>query len=570
MSDFETEIKQIFIEEALQLLGDAEECFLELEKNPGDSDLLNKIFRVAHNIKGSAKGAGFIEVGEFTHHLETLLLKVKNREIPIDLDLIGLLLRCNDHLKMMINGLFNEENAKQYDSTSLLNQIQDALNQKKPEQTIRGFHSFEDAEPIPIQTIIDQTKIATNQGTSGEKSAKKTPESIRVNLSRVEKLINYIGELVILQAELREQTIESPSLSLRRTVRQLSKVTKEVQDMSMSMRMVPIKPLFQKLQRIIRDTSDALGKKIDVKILGDETEMDKTVLEGISDPLVHLVRNAIDHGIETPKERLEAGKNEIGNIKLYAFHQSGKLIIEVSDDGNGLNPEKLRKVAISKGLLSPNQNLTDLQSYDLIFLPGFSTKSEVSDVSGRGVGMDVVKTNISDLSGNIDIESTIGKGSTFRITLPLTLAIIDGLLTTVSKDRFIVPLSHVRETFRVMPSDLQHKSGMGTVLMLRGEVLPAFELTDLLRSRSPSRSNKTAIAIVVKSSYTSQNFAVVVDDIVGQLQVVVKQLGTDIQHLKGFSGSTILGDGRPALILELQDLLQTNKAISGKQAKIAS
>jgi two-component system chemotaxis sensor kinase CheA len=415
-----------------------------------------------------------------------------------------------------------------------------------------------------VTPITAAKKEAPAAAAAPPKDVKKAPpmgqgavdESIRVSLSRVEKLLNFVGEMVILQAVLREQAADSNSHLLKRTVHQLGKVTKEVQDMSMSLRMVPLKPTFQKMQRIVRDTAGALGKTVQLILVGEDTELDKTVLERINDPLVHLVRNSVDHGVENADVRRSRGKTPDGHVTLSAYHQSGKLVIEVKDDGGGLDPEKLKNIATQKGILKPGAVLTEKEAYNLIFAPGFSTKAEVTDISGRGVGMDVVRTNIQELNGEIQIESEIGKGTTFKIFLPLTLAIIDGMVIKLGDERFVIPLSHVHESVKPNIEDIKFTTGMGEVFMLRGENLPMYRLSHLLGRKSTLESHEM-IAVVVRTGEIP--FAILIDDIIGQYQVVIKQLGPEVQGIRGISGSTILGDGRPALILEPVDLVKRDR-----------
>ena len=374
-----------------------------------------------------------------------------------------------------------------------------------------------------------------------------------MGLSKLEDLINYVGEMVILQSVLREQVTSSESVLFKKTVHQLGKVSKEIQDIAMGLRMVPMKPTFQKMQRIVRDTSLDLKKDVKLLVEGEETEVDKTVLERINDPLVHLIRNAVDHGIESPEKRQQNGKAPQGTIYLKAIREASKLAIYVMDDGGGIDPERIRQKAIEKGLIKAEADLSEKQIFNFIFAPGFSTKEQVSDVSGRGVGMDVVKTNIQDLGGEVFIDSVLGKGSTFKVLLPLTLAIIDGMVLMNSSERFVIPLNHVHETLRPEPKALQNSSSMGDVLLLRGENLPLFRLGDFFGLK-PEQKTEDMIAIVIRTA--GAPFAMLVDDIVGQFQVVVKQLGPELAGFKGVSGTTILGDGRPALILEPQDLIK--------------
>ncbi len=578
MDDFERELKLGFLDEATQLLAEAEQCFLLLESDPNDRPTIEKIFRIAHNLKGSAKAVGFDGLGEFTHDLESYLIKLKDGHLRITPAAISLLLRCNDHVGVMI-AVLKEDPAAQPDYSELLSELRvrlqpgynddacpDFAEEPKspppPADDVRAAVSESNviAPESPVAVIPAAPNLAAATNDSPRTSSVATPpadESIRVSLQRLEKLLNYVGEMVILQTVLKEQVTGDNPLLLRKTIEQMVKVTKEVQDLSMSLRMVPLRQTFQKMQRIIRDTSSALGKKIHLTIQGEETELDKTVLENLGDPLVHLIRNAVDHGIESPEKRKAAGKPETGQILLSAYHQSGSLVIEVRDDGGGIDAERLRQKAVEKGILKPDQTLPDRDAYQLIFHSGFSTKAVVSDVSGRGVGMDVVKTNIQRLQGDIQIETTLGKGTCFKVRLPLTLAIIDGMVIRCRNERYVIPLSHVHESIRPQESDLHWVTDLGEVLCLRGENIPLVRLASIFgttREKPPARDST-----VIVCRPESGAFAIVVDDIIGQQQVVIKQLGHEHRHIKGFSGSAILGDGRPALILELSELVKRHR-----------
>ncbi len=620
MDDFERELKVGFLEEASQLLSDAEQCFLVLESNPGDGPTLDKIFRIAHNLKGSSKAVGFDDIGLFTHKWESFLLKLKNGETAVTVAVISLLLLCNDHVRMMVDALKQDLEAR-VDSSELLERLDSMISgtasMEPPVPVPESAHSFEgienlvsestepesgedvhgafEGEPPPSKEELELLKLVNDslddlpnpalEVTKEEEnivipdpepvvqempapvfelkrpeaskpvSAPMQDESIRVSLSRLEKLINSVGELVILQTVLREQSMSGGSHLLRKTIHQMGKVTKEVQDISMSLRMVPLRQTFQKMQRIVRDTSNMLDKRVALSTQGDDTELDKTVLENISDPLVHLIRNACDHGIERPEARVKAGKRETGNVMLNAYHQSGKLVIEVKDDGGGIDGDRLVQKAIEKGILKPDAKLTREQAIHLIFHPGFSTKAQVTEVSGRGVGMDVVKTNIEALQGEVLVETELGKGTTFKVILPLTLAIIDGMVVKNGNSRFVVPLSHVHETLRPTGNDIHASTGMGEMLLLRGENLPLFRLSRLLGQKKSEESQaREQIAMVIR--YASRPFAVMVDDILGQQQVVIKEVGPEIRALRWMSGSAILGDGKPAIILEMNELVK--------------
>ena len=576
MDDFEKELKLGFLEEASQLLADAEQCFLALESNPQDGPMLDKIFRLAHNLKGSSKAVGFEDIGVFTHRFESFLLKVKNGEIAVSSSVISLLLVCNDHIRSMVDTLKGDLDAR-IDSSALMERIESAsqgeiAHETAPEtvhETVEEEH-FEAPTPEEVELlrlvnhsfdheiapVIESAPVVKAAPVATAASAPE--ESIRVSLARLEKLINSVGELVILQTVLREQSLSSNAHLLRKTIHQMGKVTKEVQDISMSLRMVPLRQTFQKMQRIVRDTSGMLGKKVGLLTSGDDTELDKTVLENISDPLVHLIRNACDHGVESPETRLSKGKPESGTVKLNAYHQSGKLVIEVKDDGGGIDGAKLTAKAIEKGILKPGTVLPEQEAIHLIFHPGFSTKAQVTEVSGRGVGMDVVKTNIEALQGEVQVETVLGEGTTFKVILPLTLAIIDGMVVQNEGCRFVVPLSHVHETLKPGMEDVKHTTTMGEVLLLRGENLPLYRLNTLLgHKQAAMKAANQQIAMVIR--YAGNPFAVLVDDILGQQQVVIKEVGQEIQNLKWMSGSAILGDGKPAIIIEMNELVKPAK-----------
>lgn len=601
MDDFEKELKLGFLDEAMQSMADVEQCFLSLENNPDDVENLNKIFRLAHNLKGSSKAVGFSELGAFTHEFETFILKVKNKDLNLSSRVVDLLLRANDFVTLMVTGLKDNLEAT-FQFEDLLNEMKDFTNDGEeaapvveddedlfdPSRTPAAAEALvepdalevafrkaqEEAEkaeelaasgaaPLtPNLTIVPEVKpkpAASAAAPPAAPPAKKSgssdsaDENIRVSLKKVENLINTVGEIVILQSVLNRMTDNSDSLELKKTVHLLNKITKEIQDTAMALRMVPVKTTFQKMNRIVRDTSSALGKDVQLNLVGEETEIDKTILEKINDPLVHLIRNSVDHGIEAADKRKAAGKPEKGTVDLRAYHQSGRLIIEIQDDGAGLNPEKLKAKAIEKGFIKPGQVLTDDECYLLIFAAGFSTKEQVSDVSGRGVGMDVVKTNIQELNGEIKIESKLGEGTKFIISLPLTLAIIQSLVIKYQEHRYIIPLSYVFETIQIKDYSHQFATGIGDVINLRGESIRLFRLGDFFSIKA-ALPIEEQIAIIVRSGPLP--FAISVDDILGQYEVVVKQLSPEMNNFMGISGTTILGDGNPALILEPLDLLK--------------
>lgn len=406
-------------------------------------------------------------------------------------------------------------------------------------------------ETKPTRTVVRQAE------SPGEQTKTVESTSIRVSIEKIDTLVNLVGELVITQSMLGQLGNEfdmSKLLRLQEGLAQLEHNTRELQENVMRIRMLPISFTFSRFPRMIRDLSRQLGKKVELKMSGEQTELDKTVLEKIGDPLVHLVRNALDHGLETPEQRKAAGKLETGLIMLHAYHQGGNIIIEIRDDGRGLNREKIRAKAIANKLIGENDPLTDDQIQDLIFQPGFSTAEQVTDVSGRGVGMDVVRRNINELNGSIDVRSVEGEGSTFTIRLPLTLAILDGQLVQVGEQIFIIPLVSIVESLQPRLSLVNRVAGGCDVFRLRNEYIPIIQLSDIF-SITPRNPQLEKSLLVVVETGTSK-VALVVDELLGQQQVVIKSMETNYQKVPGVSGATILGDGTVSLILDITDIVQ--------------
>jgi two-component system, chemotaxis family, sensor kinase CheA len=382
--------------------------------------------------------------------------------------------------------------------------------------------------------------------------------SIRVATEKVDGIINLVGELLITQSMLSgfADGIDPDDLDrLRQGLSQLARNTRELQESVMQIRMLPISFAFNRFPRIVHDLSRKLGKKVELKLTGEGTELDKTVLEKISDPLVHLVRNALDHGLEIPDRRLATGKQETGTLELAAFHEGGNIIIEVRDDGAGLNKVKILQKARERGLVAADQELTDEQIDNLIFMPGFSTADQISDVSGRGVGMDVVRRNINDLGGHVQISSKEGLGSTIRIRLPLTLAILDGQLVRVGKEIYIISLLAIVETIQVPRERVNKLVGRTEVFRLREEYLPVVKLCDQFGVEPDSRSAEDGLLVVVEAD--GKRAGVLVDDLLAQQQVVIKSLESNFKSVSGIAGATILGDGTVALIIDVPGLIRS-------------
>lgn len=408
-------------------------------------------------------------------------------------------------------------------------------------------------EPAPVVSAPPQSVA------SAAAPAAPAPVTIRVDLDRVDRLINVVGELVIQQAMLSQRVLESGlarSSGIALGMEDLELLTREIQDSVMAIRAQPVKSVFQRMPRLVREVADMVSKQVRLVTVGEDTEVDKTVVERLAEPITHMLRNAIDHGLETPEERLAAGKPAEGVVRLAALHRSGRIVIEISDDGRGINRERVRKIAVDKGLIAADAVLTDEQTDNLIFLPGFSTAAVVSDISGRGVGMDVVKRSIQALGGRISISSVPGKGSTFTLSLPLTLAVLDGMVVTAAEQTLITPLPTIVESLTPQAADLHHVGGVDPVIRFRDRFLPLIDVALTLGFRDTPMSPTDGVAVVVETE-GGQQAALLFEAIQGQRQVVIKSLETNYQPVEGVAAATILGDGRVALILDV-DVLVTD------------
>jgi len=414
----------------------------------------------------------------------------------------------------------------------------------------------DDKDETVDKEVADEQQSPTKKIVA-KKEVKTESASIRVGTDKIDDLINMVGELVITQSMLeelgKEFTIENLP-KLMEGLAQLSMHTRELQENVMRIRMLPISFAFSRFPRLVHDMSKNLNKKVELELLGEQTELDKTVMERIGDPLVHLVRNSLDHGLELPEQRLAAGKDEMGKITLNAFHQGGNIIIQIIDDGAGLNKEKILSKAIDNGLVSASDHLSDDQINDLIFLPGFSTAEAVTDISGRGVGMDVVRRNIQELNGSVEVESTEGEGSVFTIRLPLTLAILDGQLISVGEQVYIFPLVSIVESIQTHDQMIHRVSGGCDVLRLRNEYIPIVKLWDVFNIKPKHETVEDGLLVIVEGD--NIKIAVLVDDLLGQQQVVIKSIRENYRPVHGVSGATILGNGTVSLILDISGLIK--------------
>ena len=398
-------------------------------------------------------------------------------------------------------------------------------------------------------------------------AASAAGQTIRVDLDRVDRLINLVGELVINQAMLSQSVIENDTngtSSINMGLEELQQLTREIQDSVMAIRAQPVKPVFQRMSRIVREVADMVGKTIRLVTEGENTEVDKTVIDKLAEPLTHMIRNAVDHGIETPEKRVAAGKNPEGTVKLTAKHRSGRIVIELVDDGAGINRERVRQKAIDNDLIAADSNLSDEEIDNLIFMPGFSTADKISDISGRGVGMDVVKRSIQALGGRISISSRPGHGSTFTMSLPLTLAVLDGMVVTVAGQTLVVPLTAIVETLQPEAANIHSFGANQRLISIRNSFCPLVDVGRILNFRSSQANPVDGVALLVESEGGGQR-ALMVDAIQGQRQVVIKSLEANYTHVPGIAAATILGDGRVALILDVDAVVSASRGQSLRQ-----
>jgi len=566
--EFELEIKNDFLEESEDLLTNAENAFLQLVVGGDNQELLDEIFRLAHNLKGTSKAVGFDQLSHLTHIAENLILKLKEGSLEVTDPIVTVLLKFKDLVTTIIFGLKENIDAE-FDITTIVQELEDATEQKASTPKIQEATELPTEEqvvtPVEVETQIIEPVIfkeepspvsakPTDTIPKKEKKASDANESIRVNLSKIDEVTDLIGELVILQTAIFQRRFEfiKDEVSIK-TITTMEKLFKDLQDQTLSLRMLPIKNAFQKMNRIVRDTSAQLNKDVHLSLIGEETEVDKTVLERLSDPLVHIVRNSLDHGLESTEDRMKSGKDLKGSIELMAYHEGNKLIIQITDDGKGIDPNIIFNKACEKGVIPETAQMSESEILQLIFHPGFSTKEQVSEVSGRGVGMDVVKTNIEDLGGEVKLMSKLGEGTSIKIILPLTLTIIDALVIRSLQKKVVLPLSQVHEIVIVNSKDIESFSNMACLYKLRGEVVPIFSLNAKLGEADNLKEKNTVI--IIKGATT---FGVIVDEILFQQQIVIKKLGDDMAGRPGIMGSAIMSDGKPSLILDFFDLFKSN------------
>ncbi len=550
--------------EALDHLQQIEAALLVLDSAPDDRDALNGLFRSFHTLKGVS---GFLHLGpmhRLAHEVETLLDLARTDRLRLTPPIITEILRSRDAIQEMTAQItLALERGTMPDKAVPVSHLVAAVRRLAAGEPSPAPRSPAAAPPPAgaLAEALEGEKVASPQpaapssasheaGAPVARPAAAMASSVRVNTEKLDSLVDVVGELVIVQSQLQESARrpEDGGSSLTRNLAQLGRITKELQLTAMSLRMVPIKPTFQRMERLVRDLSREFGKPCLFETRGEETELDRTVVEEIVDPLVHMVRNSLDHGLETPEARRAAGKPEQGRLRLSAGHEGSNLVIELSDDGRGIDRARVLAKARAQGLVQDGVNLSPEEICGLIFLPGFSTAEKVTAVSGRGVGMDVVKRNIERLRGQIQIESELGRGTTFRIRLPLTTAIIDGLLVRVGEDRFILPTITVQVALRPSREALATVQGRGEVLDHRGKILPLHRLHRIFGVEGAVEDPAAAIVVIVEVG--RRCYALLVDELLNKQEVVIKNLGAYLQGRPGVAGGAILGDGSIALILD--------------------
>jgi len=579
------EILDSFLIETKEIFEKLDVDLVEMENRPDDTELLNQIFRSFHTIKGTSGFLGLNKLTLITHRCEDILNKLRKKEAKLNTSVMDGILNSFDKIKELVSSVevnLNED-IDINKSIDILSHIIEKMNKRsskrkddhtngeKNEKEIESkIEKKDDPKKIEIHPE-NQAEASESDSVKGENSSKKISKeenSIRVDIERLDELLNIASELVLGRNRLTQvysefaHEFEGTKLDkdLSEAAKQIDLMTNELQLLVMKTRMVRIGKVFTRFPRLIRDLSKESGKKIKLILNGEETELDKTLIEEINDPLVHLVRNSIDHGIETPDERKEKGKDPIGTIVLSAEQEGNNIIINITDDGSGIDPELIKEKAVSKGLISEDKakELTKQDVLNLIFLPGFSTAKIVTSISGRGVGMDVVKTNVAKLRGIINIDSEVGSGTTISIKLPLTLAIIPGMIVEINEETIIIPLNSVIEVVRVQSDNIKSINGR-EVIMMRETIIPVFEISRMIYKKNDYQNKGWQHIVVV--GIAEKKFGIKVDKLIGQKEVVIKSLGNYLGTIEGIAGSTILGDGTVVMILDINEILnQIEKA----------
>ena len=608
------ELLEGFLTETTELIEKLDDDLITLEKASGDTELMNRIFRSIHTIKGASSFLGFDLLVKVAHKTEDVLNRLRKGELVVTPEIMDVILEATDLVKLLVGDIkagdiqereidgtiakllpFLSENAgAAQKAAEPVQPVPDTPQPQVVETPVSNVQPSSEAVPVPESAPESvaappqpqpqpQPAPVPAPKPAADVAPKKTPappkaadskgddlsdnSTVRVDVKRLDDLMNQVGELVLernrmiqINQDLQQGEADRPDFQeeFGKLTKRMSFVTSELQMQVLKMRMIPVEKVFKKFPRIVRSMSRDLGKEVDLQIFGEETELDRSVVDEIGDPLIHLIRNAMDHGLESPDERMAAGKSRVGTLVLAAVHEGNQIIISIKDDGRGIDTERVGRKAIEKGLLTEEQlaALSQREMFDLIFLPGFSTKEKATDLSGRGVGMDVVKTNIKKLNGLIEIKSEKGQGSEFILRLPLTLAIIQSLLVEVEGEVYSIPLSSVLETIRVDQRKF-HMIGGQEGLKLRDMVLPLIRLQKVFNVQQRGESEDFCYVVVVGAA--DKRMGLVVTRLVGQQEVAIKSLGNYLANIPGIAGSTILGDGRVTLIVDPVGMIEGNE-----------
>ncbi len=532
-----------FVAEARDCLEGAEAALLALENDRANSEAINTVFRAFHTIKGTSAFLGLVRITTFAHSAESLLSAVREEKITFTPACADLALRSADMLKVLLGATQDVAPGGKLTTPAGYDELLGALGK------LDAIEAH--AAPVAATATAAESIVEPPSGPS----PKGAEASVRIRTDRLDRLIDMVGELVIAQAMISqdETVVKTGRQELSRKVAHSGKIVRELQDLSMSMRMVPMRALFQKMVRLSRDAAHRSGKQVELFLDGEDTEIDRNMVDVIADPLVHMVRNAVDHGVETPAARATAGKSAVGKLRLAAYHAGGNVVVELEDDGKGLDRERIVRKAIEKGLIESEKGMSDADIFKLIFEPGFSTNEVVTDLSGRGVGMDVVRRNIESIQGRIEISSQQGQGTKFTFRLPLTLAITDGMAVRVGGERYIIPIMHIQICFRPEADDISTIQGRGEMVSLRDSLMPMIRLHRFFDVPGAKPDPTKALLVVLVAG--DRRCALLVDELLGQQQVVAKPLGAGLKGRRGLAGGAILGDGRVGLILDVPDLM---------------
>jgi len=578
--DEDREIISGFVMESLEGLETVEISLMDMEENPDDPESINTIFRAFHTIKGVSAFLGFMRINKLAHCSENLLDRIRSGDLQIRSQVVDVILDAVDLLKQLIHGVQTgldsgtgmDSGLKIAALIARIEAVQDGIQEPRPIGRImieQGTLEEEDLnQALEQQKAAPHRKLGELLLESGKATSRQVVSALRDQkkgaVARTELQVKVDTKKLdtLAQSMLRQHPhiTASRDQTLVHTLGQLSQITSTLQTMTMSLRMVPIKTTFQKMVRLVRDLSRNCGKQVRLTMSGEDTEIDRNVVDELYEPMVHMIRNSMDHGLEPAPERTAAGKDPGGEINLRAFHRGGNIVVEISDDGRGLNKARIIEKAKANGLISDESKMSDDEIYNLIFQPGFSTAKQVSEISGRGVGMDVVKKAIEKLRGRVDIQTRPGQGSTFVISLPLTLAIIEGMLVRVGQDRYVIPALSIIESFRPTREQYATVAGQGEMILTRGKLNPLVRLDKFFNCSFDCHDPWKGLVVTVE--YDGKHMCLLLDELLGKEEVVIKSMGEYLQNVKGIAGGAIMGDGRVGLILDMAGIWQLANSVN--------